>query len=337
MKKILIAAAALSVVSCAALAQSSVTLYGVADVGIGKAKSTGDQKWGTEANSVVNNSFSVIGLHGAEDLGGGMYAGFRYEGQVNLATGDADGGVQWNRSAYVYLKSDSFGTVMLGRNWSPSFMGQYAYELTGMANYSVLWRTFGFGSNGDPWNNAQIAYMTPTLYGVSAEIAYIPKADGGLLDDGVANQTDRWSANVIYDQGPIKAAITADKSSKTAVGGTANKMNWSAGGAYKFGDSFALSASYNHSITGGGVFVIRSAAMGNRRYGWELGGSAFMGPFTVTVDLTRDTKNEFSGGKKYTNGMFEGKYSLSKRTFLYIDYLRLDGDNNYGLGIRHNF
>jgi predicted porin len=35
--------------------------------------------------------------------------------------------------------------------------------------------------------------------------------------------------------------------------------------------------------------------------------------------------------------VLEGKYALSKRTFLYADYLRLDGDNNYGLGVRHNF
>jgi predicted porin len=113
------------------------------------------------------------------------------------------------------------------------------------------------------------------------------------------------------------------------------------GGSYTFANTFALSASYNRATSAaalwhggaGGVPVYAA-----RRYGFELGGSFFSGPFTITLDLTRDTKNDLYGNnKKYTNGVLEGKYSLSKRTFLYADYLRLDGDNNYGLGIRHNF
>jgi predicted porin len=106
-----------------------------------------------------------------------------------------------------------------------------------------------------------------------------------------------------------------------------------------FGKAFALSLSYNRANSamtwrgGGGA-----TQFGARRYGWELGGSFFSGPFTLTLDLTRDTLNEvYAPRKKYTNGLVEGKYNLSKRTFLYADYLRLDGDNNYGLGITHSF
>jgi predicted porin len=86
---------------------------------------------------------------------------------------------------------------------------------------------------------------------------------------------------------------------------------------------------WRNNAYGGRVF--------GKRYGWELGGSFFTGPFTVTLDLTRDTSNTLYAGKKYTNGLLEGKYSLSKRTFLYADYLRLDSTNNYGIGVRHNF
>ena len=64
--------------------------------------------------------------------------------------------------------------------------------------------------------------------------------------------------------------------------------------------------------------------------------SANLGAFAVTLDLTRDTKNDIAG-KKYTNGVLEGKYALSKRTFIYAAYLRLDSTNNYGIGVRHNF
>ena len=68
MKKNLLALAALTLVSGAAFAQSSVMLYGVADVGIGKMSG---QKTGMISDSTVNNTTSYIGFRGIEDLGGG--------------------------------------------------------------------------------------------------------------------------------------------------------------------------------------------------------------------------------------------------------------------------
>ena len=345
MKKALIALAVLGAVSGAAMAQSSVTLYGAADVAIGKAKSVGDQKWGVQTNSIVTNYNSRIGLTGKEDLGGGLWAGFKYEGSVNLANGASggggglSGGPAWSRAAYVALGSNSWGTVMLGRNYSPGFDGQGVYELTGWANYSVLANTFGFGGYPDPRNNAQIEYQTPTLYGLSAEIAYVPRAEGAVIDNGVNNRTDHWAMNVVYNQGPVKAALTADKPSKTdpAGGSSRNKTNWSLGGSYTFANMFAVSASYNRTNNAQRWQGAGDVGWGVRRYGWELGGSFFTGPFTVSLDLTRDIKNELYDGKKYTNGVIEAKYALSKRTFLYAAYLRLDGDNNYGVGICHSF
>jgi predicted porin len=340
MKKILIAAATLSVVSGAALAQSSVTLYGVADIAIGKAKSAGDTKWGAQSNSIVTNGVSRIGLTDTEDLGGGMWVGFRYEGAVSLANGAAGDSVgQWSREANVSLGSNSAGTVKLGRSLTPSYFGYAAWELTGAANYSIVANTFGWGAFPYPRSVAQIDYKTPSFGGLSAEIAYVPKADSGLLEGGygVANQTDRWDMNAIYAQGPISVAFNANKASKTNDSQYGNKTNYSLGGQYKFGTSFALAASYNQANY---ARSWRDGSNGDRvfgkRYGFTLGGSVFMGPFTVTLDLTRDTKNELYN-KKYTNGLLEGKYALSKRTFLYAVYERLDGDNNYGLGIRHNF
>jgi predicted porin len=335
MKKALIALAVLGAASGAAMAQSSVTLYGVADIAIGKAASAGDKNWGAQSDGIVNSGGgSRIGLTGKEDLGGGLWVGFKYSGDVNLATG-AGGG--WTRSAWVAVGSNSLGTITLGRNYSPGFTGQVTYELTQWSYYSVLGATYGLGGNPDPRNNAQIEYHTPSVYGLSAKIAYVPKADGSLIDNGTPNQSDHWALNVVYDQGPIKSALTADKSSNTQTGGNANKTNWTLGGSYTFGNMFALSVSYNRTNNAQHWQGTPGVIYGARRYGWELGGSFFTGPFTITLDLTRDTKNELYRGKKYTNGLLEGRYRLSKRTYLYADYLRLDGDNNYGIGINHSF
>ena len=314
---------------------SFVTLFGRADVAIGKAASAGEKKWGFESNSIVtSNGRSIMGLTGKEDLGGGLWAGFTYSGQVDLDTGT---GGSFTRNAYVSLGSNNWGTVMLGRNFSPGFIGQITYELTQWSQYSVVGNTFGPGASPDPFRSAQIEYQTPFFYGLRAMVAYIPKADGVLVDAGVSNRSDEWALNVVYDQGPIKAALTADKPSHTQVGGNADKLNWTLGGSYTFGKSFAVSASYNHTNNAQHWKGAPGAVFGARRYGFELGGSAFMGPFLVTLDFTRDTKNDLYGGKKYTNGLLEARYNLSKRTYFYIDYLRLDGNNNYGVGIDHSF
>jgi predicted porin len=335
MKKALMVLAVLSAASGAAMAQSSVTLYGVADIAIGKAKSTGDTKWGAQSDGIVNSGGgSRIGMTGKEDLGGGLWAGFKYSSDVNLAIG-AGGG--WTRSAWVALGSNAWGTVTLGRNYAPGFTGPIVYELTQWSYYSVLAATYGFGGNPNPRNNAQIEYRTPSIYGLSAELAYVPKAQGALVDDGTPNQSDRWALDVVYNQGPVKAALVVDKPSHTQTGGNADKTNWSLGGSYTFGRMFALSATYSRTNNAQHWQGAPGVVYGARRYGWELGGSFFTGPFTITLDFTRDTKNELYGGKKYTNGLLEGRYTLSKRTYLYADYLRLDGDNNYGIGIDHSF
>ena len=123
MKKSLIALAVLSA-SGFAMAQSSVTLYGVADAGLGKVKfGTGtDASNKTEftSGSLVNNGTSRIGVRGTEDLGGGLKAGFNFESAIDLDDGAASSAF-WARQANLWL-GGNWGTVKLGRQFSPSYL-----------------------------------------------------------------------------------------------------------------------------------------------------------------------------------------------------------------------
>ena len=77
MKKNLLALAALTLVSGAAFAQSSVTLYGVADVGIGKeaGKKVGMMS-GTYINHATSGHAGIVGGNAlSADCSGGMFAG----------------------------------------------------------------------------------------------------------------------------------------------------------------------------------------------------------------------------------------------------------------------
>ena len=319
MKKSLIALAVMGL-SGAAMAQSSVTLYGVADAGVGKIEAgSGAAVQPNDANdktqftsgSMMNNGTSRLGVRGIEDLGGGLKAGFQFETGLDLDSGNASSSAFWARQANVWL-GGNVGTVKLGRQFTPSYLVTASYELTGIANYSVLANTYNYAGIGSRANSA-FSYATPSFGGFTAAVAYVTKQD--MINAGAAGAA--WDLGLMYNNGPIGAGISANK----IKGG---KTNYQAGAKYSFGN-FAVAGSYTQASRGDA-----------RRRGFGLGASAGFGAFTVTADVTRDMKNEWSG-KKYTNFMLEAKYALSKRTFVYLAGLRLDKTNNYGLGIRHNF
>jgi predicted porin len=362
MKKALLAAV-LGITAGAAMAQSSVTLYGAADVAVGKAPVIGDKKIGVQSNTIVTgNRGSLIGFKGKEDLGGGNWAGFLYEADINLGNGANEiyGRTTvppsgFGRSAWLEI-GGPWGAFTLGRNYTPNFTGQAVYLLSGWPRYSVVAAVYGYGGYAYPRNNAQIEYTTPTVAGFRAQVAYQMKGNN-VVNGGdyptATDKADQWAGNITYVQGPMKAAATINKPSYVRDGRTnnaanstnASKPNWTIGGSYMFGKNFALSLSYNRTqgaqlwngtnVPGAGI------KNGDQRFGWELGAGFYAGPFTFIIDLTRDTKNQLylnnkAMGKK-TNGLVDIRYALSKRTYFYADYLRLDGYNNYGLGIHHDF
>ena len=94
MKKSLLALAVLAA-SGAAMAQSSVTLYGVADAGVTYVN--GGQNWSGVTSG--NNLTSRIGFRGVEDLGGGLKANFRLEAGLNLDNGDGNSGYSTSNAA----------------------------------------------------------------------------------------------------------------------------------------------------------------------------------------------------------------------------------------------
>ena len=311
MKKSLIALAVLAA-SGVAFAQSSVTLYGVADAGIGKIEAGGnDGSDKTEfiSGSTMNNGTSRLGVRGVEDLGGGLKAGFQFETGLDLDNGAQADTAFWARQANVWL-GGNWGTFKLGRQFTPSYLTTATYELTGTANYSALGNTYNYAGIGLRANSA-FAYVTPNFGGFSAALAYVTKTDLGA--DKAA-----YDLGLMYANGPIGVGVSANKFSTS-------KTNYQVGGKYSFGN-FAVAASYTQAS---------NAAKAVRR-GAGLGVSGTFGAFTATLDLTRDTKNEWTGDK-YTNGVVELKYALSKRTFVYGAFLRYDDTNNYGIGIRHNF
>ncbi|MDP3423755.1 MAG: porin [Burkholderiaceae bacterium] len=334
MKKTLIALAAVAATG-AAFAQSSVTLYGVADISVGDNNVAGS-KFAASANGGganaagvggVNNGNSRFGLRGTEDLGGGLKAGFNYEANVSLADGSAcnlttcaagQAGLDtdlFQRAANVSL-SGGFGSITAGRQLNTAFRSVAAWELTGAANYSAVAKQFSFAGKGSR-NDAMISYVTPNFGGVTVELGTVLKGNNaaGALYDLAAT----------YAAGPMVVSFNYNKLSATGA-----KANMAIGGKYNFGVATVAASYQNLEST--------KTATATAKKGVTLGVSAPVGPVILTADMARatDTSN------KSTDYLLEAKYPLSKRTFVYGAYLNdaTKGQatvKSWGLGVRHNF
>ncbi|TAN12905.1 MAG: porin [Burkholderiaceae bacterium] len=298
-----------------AFAQSSVTLYGTADAGVGKTLVGGSGKTEMISGSLMNNSTSYIEFTGREDLGGGLNSGFDFGSNLNLKDGSnlttGPGAGYWGRTSKIWL-GGPWGTLQLGRTYNPAFLAMISWQLTMAANYSVVGNTYNWGGNGVR-QNGLIDYRTPNFNGFSGDVSYIMKDNNIINGTGYA----RWDGAIRYSAGPVVAALSADKTD-------GSKTSYTLGGKYKFGQ-FSFASSYNQSA--------RNDAL---RRGFSLGGQGAFGAMTLTLDVTRDIKNDWNM-RKYTNELVEARYALSKRTFVYAAYLHLDGSGNYGVGLRHNF
>jgi predicted porin len=145
MKKTLVALAALAVAGVAS-AQSSVTLFGVADVSYTNASANGAGSVGL-LTGTGRNASSRLGFRGTEDLGGGLAASFWLEAGLNIdngagqatttinsalgdkvlvgstipgATLNGTQGLTFNRRSTLSL-SGTWGEIRLGRDYTPTF------------------------------------------------------------------------------------------------------------------------------------------------------------------------------------------------------------------------
>jgi predicted porin len=128
MKKSLFAIAAVTAFAGAAQAQSSVTVYGILDVGFtGRSEtlSTGRNQVKTNStafNGTGNETTSRLGFRGTEDLGGGTSAFFTAEFQLyptdTRLSGNTNGGLL-NRQTFVGLAQKGIGRGAIGTQYTP--------------------------------------------------------------------------------------------------------------------------------------------------------------------------------------------------------------------------
>ena len=121
MKKSLFALDAVTAFAGAAQAQSSVTVYGIIDMGFNNANQRATvgnvtSKETTSAFTSSNQTTSRLGFKGTEDLGGGVSAFFTVESELDPNGTTA---VYKNRQSLVGLNDKKIGSASFGTQYTP--------------------------------------------------------------------------------------------------------------------------------------------------------------------------------------------------------------------------
>lgn len=331
--------AMLSAVAGTAAAQSSVTIYGVADAGVVHDS-------GAPAGNVTRVSSGVasgsrIGFRGKEDLGDGLSALFTLEAGYSIDTGaSGQGGVLFGRQAFVGLSSTKAGTVTLGRQYSVRYK-----QLLNIAD------PFEIGLAGNANNiinvfnriNNQIEYVSPTFAGFSGDIAYGAGEVAGETGD---NRSLGGAIN--YANGPLTASVT-DFFQNDATG--LNDQHFSMAAA-KYAITPAFTVNLAHSVNRG-QSTVANVHVKARSLQTLVGGSFSFGSNKILASYIRsnDTTGADRDAQQFGLGYL---YSLTKRSDLYASYGHIRNDNGaafvvgnatdtgtgstgYNVGMRHRF
>lgn len=332
MKKSLIALAVLAA-SGAAMAQSSVTVFGVVDAAVTYAD--GARNWsGLQSGQ---NSTSRIGFRGVEDLGGGLKANFWLEAGLNLDNGDgASGyagategnGLAFKRRSTVGLEG-AFGEVRLGRDQTEAYKITSRYDVFGQVGIaaSKVWAddaTNTYTTNQRISNS--IVYVSPSFAGFRFAGNY------GFGESSTQGQSaGRYLGGALsYDNGPLSlglglerlnagAGLTNAAGAALTIPGDVNA--WSLGGSYNFG-VVKLLGGYRDSES-----KLASGAKSELK-GYYVGLSAPVGAGEVKASYNRYDRETATGveakADQYSLGYV---HNLSKRTALYGTYSYLKNKN----------
>ncbi|MCX7276626.1 MAG: porin [Burkholderiales bacterium] len=359
MKKSLIALAVLAT-SGAAMAQSSVTLYGIVDMYLGSTKTdngTTSLRQSKLESGLVNTS--RFGLKGSEDLGGGLAANFQLEQGIAADDGTAKSttlltskvtNTAFSRQAWVGL-AGSFGSTRFGLTPTPFDDVSGASDAVFDSALSPMNSTFkSTGYLVRPGNT--IAYYTPSFSGFSGSLSYslgenktntavaaVPATATTAAVPAVTvhNAGAVTSFALVYANGPISVNF-GYQDEKSAGDVTAKKFT-RLGGSYDFG------VAKPYAIYG------KAANMGNvsgaDATDYQLGVDVPVGAaLTLSASYAQSKDNATAGNAKRKGYGLGAKYALSKRTALYGGYEADDSKVSgaattkhdlFAVGIQHRF
>lgn len=327
MQKKLVAVVALALVSGAALAQSTVTIYGNIDLGL----LTQNNVQTTDTTQLYNGGISpsIWGFRGSEDLGGGLKANFNLESHFSADTGAGVGGM-FRRQANVGLSSASMGTVTLGVQYSPAVLAFAATDPRGLReNFSGLypWAYNSGALNAANSTNSDVGVFLHNAISYSNALGPVNLAVGYSVAENSATGPTGGAVlalGVTYS-GPLSVSAAYQK---TDYANSSNELSsmYSLGVGYTMG---ALTGKINYlkgrekDATGVNATDVGILGLG---LDWRLAANN-----TVMVAVYSGEDKKSVASSKTTSFILSDEYALSKRTTLYGQVAFVNADTAAGL------
>lgn len=343
-RKATVAAIASLSLSGAAFAQANVSIYGIVDAGYvyssgGRSTGSGNANFSGINSGVMAGS--RLGFKGEETLGNGLSALFvlEYALGIDTNTGVGSGGTLNSRQSYVGLKSQTLGTVTLGRQYAPGYLASirnHAFGgstvqgplaiLTGAAGNSIT------AAAVQSRINNSISYASPNWSGFTASAIYGFGENVGAVSDGISQGNNGFfGAGLNYARGPLnldlmfqqRIRVSTNPIATTPVTTIASQKDiseWALMGAYDFKIA-KLFGTYQHQDDDNGT----AAREGSNRT-WSVGATVpVFGNGLIQASYVRlEWDRRGAGG---SDGWALGyRHALSKRTTLYTTYTLIDND-----------
>ena len=363
MKKSLLALAALSAFATAAQAQSSVSVYGILDLGYSsqetKATSTSNAGATTETKAIGASeglSASRLGFRGTEDLGGGLKADFVYELGLNVGASTAAHSV---RGAHITLTSANVGSINIGRNNAigknmndqhTAFsgggdfeQGSVTLELTRGEELSNATAALLKTAVADRLSN-QITLTSPNLSGftLSAQVSDSTSDTTATNGTAITSGNDNLAFRVDYAAGALTfAAATTTSKSQTEASSpvkTEAKLN-------QYGATYTLGSLKFFGLYNDATYQASEGAVEQEHKGYDVGATYTMGKTTFLASVGKGDMKDASANVTDLKGyQAQVRYALSKRTTAYALYGEtkatgyVQGKSDATMvGVRHTF
>ena len=253
MKKSLLAVAAMTAFAGAAQAQSSVTVYGILDVGYigsnsrvsagGTTPATGVTKTTTNQFGQSAEQTSRLGFKGTEDLGNGTSAFFTAEFQLypqdqtlsgnssskDAVSSTAQSGGLLNRQTFVGLKKNGIGQAAIGLQYTPVFNAGAATspgQYNNMLGDVVYAGSVTAGNNGGGAVSAGFTNRTANTLTLQSD-KFAGFSAGAMLTMNNTNATE----------------TTTTTSAAPGVGGNTNASGWGLNADYTY-KKFYITGAY---------------------------------------------------------------------------------------------
>jgi predicted porin len=317
MKKSLFAIAAVTAFAGAAQAQSSVTVYGIIDMGFTSASTRGNsltdpsQKTtnaGFNAGGNGAQTSSRLGFRGNEDLGGGTSAFFTIETEVAGQTVDV---VNGNRQTFVGLGQKGIGRGAIGTQYTvmhdsvaatdPGQSNNVIGSIIRPSGGSVLGNAAAGGNHMIRTTN-MLKFNSDKFSGFGVNLAYIQNN---------ANSTQ------------TKTNTGTGAAGSAGTGGNNNMAGWNAGLDYRF-------KAFNAVVAYGTVKQTQNASLADQLPTYPSTIALGVNPNTQTNNMYAGAMYNFgilTGYLAYTNAKIQDNFNSS-------NYIKRQGQQ---LGVRGNF